>query len=198
MKVLKVTLSNKEVRRQSHVFAQAPNANSSILCDTSPSNEPIPSNAYTHKTRAGIYLVKNKQLAELLRTKNLDTEEMWQDIVNANGSVQHLDCLSELEKSVYKTAWEIDQHWCVQHAHDRQPYICQGQSLNTFFLPGSDRGYINSVHMKAMRSKRIKSMYYFKTGSKQTADTVKTVERISIADWKESDTDDGICHSCQG
>ncbi len=185
-------------KRNSHIFAQAPNANSSILCDTSPSNEPIPSNAYTQKTRAGISLITNKQLKNILKTYNMDTEEIWYDIIAHNGSVQHLDFLSELEKNVFKTAWEIDQHWCVQHAHDRQPFVCQGQSLNLFFLPGSDRAYINSVHMKALRSGRIKSLYYFKTGSKQTADTVKTIERISIADWKENDTGDGICFSCQG
>ena len=197
MKILKVTTTNKDVRRHSHEFAQAPNANSSILCDTSPSNEPIPSNAYTQKTRAGISLIKNKQLEQLFITKGVNTPEIWYDIISKNGSVQHLDFLTELEKKVFKTACEIDQHWCVQHAHDRQPFICQGQSLNLFFLPGSDRGYINSVHMKALRSKRIKSMYYFKTGSKQTADTVKTIERVSIADWKESDIGVG-CIGCEG
>jgi ribonucleoside-diphosphate reductase alpha chain len=180
--------------RNSHLLAIAPNANSSVLCNTSPSIEPISSNAYTQKSRAGISLVKNKFLIPLLQKYNQDTPEVWKGIIEANGSVQHLDCLSVEEKTVFKTAWEIDQHWLIQHAGDRQQYICQAQSLNLFFLPGTDRAYINSVHLKAMYDEKVKSLYYFRTGAKSTADTVKSIERKAIQDWKE----ESVCVSCEG
>lgn len=181
-------------RRNSHIFAIAPNANSSVLCNTSPSVEPINSNAYPQKSRAGITLVKNKFLEKLLQEKGLNTEEVWQSIVKHNGSVQHLGFLNDTERLVFKTAWEIDQHWIVQHAGDRQEFICQAQSLNVFFLPGSDRAYINSVHIKALKERKVKSMYYFRTGSEGAADTVKTIDRRPLSDWK----DENVCVSCEG
>jgi ribonucleoside-diphosphate reductase alpha chain len=182
-------------RRNSHLFAIAPNANSSVLCDTSPSIEPLASNAYPQKSRAGIFLVKNKFLVPVLQSYGMDTPELWKDISDHNGSVQHLKFLSLLEKEVFRTAWEIDQHWVVQHAEDRQPYICQAQSLNVFFAPGTDRAYINSVHLKALKGEKVKSMYYFRTGAAAVADTVKSVQRESLKDWKQ---DDGECLSCHG
>jgi ribonucleoside-diphosphate reductase alpha chain len=180
-------------RRNSHVFAIAPNSNSSVLCNTSPSIEPIASNAYTQKTRAGIYLVKNKWLEPVLEKYGINTEETWKSIVRNNGSVQHIEALPAEERNVFKTAWEIDQHWVVEHAGNRQQFICQAQSLNVFFLPGSDREYINSVHLKAMREGKIKSMYYFRTGAASKADTVKTIQRVVLN--QESAT---ACLSCEG
>lgn len=183
--------------RNSHLLAVAPNSNSSVLCNTSPSIEPIASNAYTQKSRAGISLVKNKYLIPVLEKYGKNDAETWKNIIEHNGSVQQLDFLTEEEKRVFKTAYEIDQHWLIQHAEDRQEYICQAQSLNLFFLPGTDRAYINSVHLKAMRGEKVKSLYYFKSGSAAQADTVKKIERKIIEDWKEIETE-GACVSCQG
>lgn len=180
-------------RRNSHVFAIAPNSNSSVLCNTSPSIEPIASNAYSQKSRAGVGLVLNKFLKPVLLKYGIDNQETWKSIIDANGSVQHLSALSNLEREVFKTAWELDQHWLVQHAEDRQQFICQAQSLNLFFLPGTDRSVINSVHLKAMKGEKVKSLYYFRTGAAETADTVKAVSRVSIADWK-----DNGCAACEG
>ncbi|WP_081075677.1 ribonucleoside-diphosphate reductase subunit alpha [Burkholderia territorii] len=180
-------------RRNSHVFAIAPNSNSSVLCNTSPSIEPIASNAYTQKTRAGVYLVKNKWLEKLLNELGQNTESVWTSIVRANGSIQHLDFLSDSQKLCFKTAWEIDQNWLVEHAGNRQQFICQAQSLNLFFLPGTDRSYINSVHLKAMREGKIKSLYYFRTGSATKADTVKTIQRVVLNEQSAT-----ACLSCEG
>lgn len=182
-------------RRNSHIFAIAPNANSSVLCNTSPSIEPINTNAYPQKSRAGISLVKNKFLEEVLEDLGQNTKEVWNYIIKNQGSVQHLDFLSDDLKEVFKTAWEIDQHWLIQHAEDRQPYICQAQSLNVFFLPGTDKAYINSVHLKAMRGGKVKSLYYFRTGAEAKADTVTKIERRSLTDWKQ---DSEVCVSCEG
>jgi ribonucleoside-diphosphate reductase alpha chain len=182
-------------RRNSHIFAIAPNANSSVLCNTSPSIEPIYSNAYTQKTRAGINLVKNKYLEKKLEWYGLNDEAVWKSIIDNNGSVQHLSFLTDHEKRVFKTAYEIDQRWLIEHAEARQPYICQAQSLNLFFAPGSDRAYINAVHLKALYSPVLKSLYYFRTGAAEAADGVKEVQRKALDDWKEQGEE---CVSCQG
>lgn len=187
--------------RNSHLLAIAPNANSSVLCNTSPSIEPIASNAYAQKTRAGTYLVKNKYLDKWLREWHSyfgesENERFWEDVIKHNGSIQHMQWIPEDVRKVFKTAWEIDQHWLIQHAGDRQQYVCQAQSLNVFFLPGSDRSYINSVHLKAARERKVKSMYYFRTGSAGQADTIKTIERRPLEDWKANE--DGVCIACEG
>lgn len=182
-------------RRNSHLFAIAPNANSSVLCNTSPSIEPVNTNAYPQKSRAGISLVVNKFLKQDLQELGMDTPEIWQKIIEDNGSVQGLEGFPENLKLVYKTAWEIDQHWVVQHAEDRQEYICQAQSLNLFFLPGTDRAYINSVHLKAARGRKVKSLYYFRTGAEVKADTVTKITRRSLDDWKPNSD---VCVSCEG
>lgn len=187
--------------RNSHLLAIAPNANSSVLCGTSPSIEPLMSNAYTQKSRAGIILVKNKYLEPVLSKYGKNTQEVWREIINRSGSVQWIEEMSEKDKQVFKTSWEIDQHVLVQQAEDRQKYVCQAQSLNLFFLPGSDRAYINSVHLKALCSDVLKSLYYFRTGRASTAPTVaETIVRTAIQDWKEPDTDkeqDTECVACQ-
>lgn len=182
-------------RRNSHVFAIAPNANSSVLCNTSPSIEPIFSNAYPQKSRAGIQIVKNRYLEKKLEWYGLNEPAVWKSIADNGGSVQHLSFLTQHEKNVFKTATEIDQRWLIEHAEARQPYICQAQSLNLFFAPGSDRAYINAVHLKALYSNVLKSLYYFRTGSAEMTDTIKDVQRQALVDWKE---DDGECVSCQG
>ncbi len=180
-------------RRNSHLLAVAPNSNSSILCNTSPSIEPVASNAYTQKGRAGIFLVKNRFLEPVLDKYGINNDATWKSIIDNNGSVAHLSALSESERNIFKTAWEIDQHWLVQHAEDRQVYICQAQSLNLFFLPGTDRSYINSVHLKAAKGRRVKSLYYFRTGSAVQADTIKTITRRPLEDWKGA-----ACVACEG
>lgn len=179
--------------RNSHLLAVAPNSNSSILCNTSPSIEPIASNAYTQKGRSGIFLVKNKYLTPILEEAGINNDDTWRSIISHNGSIQHLSALREHDKKVFRTAWEIDQHWLVQHAEDRQAYICQAQSLNLFFLPGTDRAYINSVHLKAAKGGKVKSLYYFRTGAATQADTLKYIERKPLEDWKEAD-----CPACEG
>ena len=178
-------------KRNSHLLAIAPNANSSIICGCSPSIEPLKSNAFTHRTRAGAHLVKNKYLEALLEKKGMNTDEIWKDIVMNDGSVQHLDFLDEDEKLTFKTAFEIDQGWVVDHAADRQPMICQGQSVNLFFPSGSPKSYVNSVHLRAWK-KKLKGVYYLRTNAGVDADKVGLkVARVALADAEE-------CMSCHG
>ena len=117
--------------RFSHKLAIAPTASISIICGgTSACVEPIPANVYTHKTLSGAVSVRNPHLAKLLMAKGADTLEVWQSIVEHEGSVAHLDVLTQHEKATFRTAFEIDQRWIIELAADRAPFICQSQSIN--------------------------------------------------------------------
>lgn len=167
-------------KRNSHLLAIAPNASSGIILATSPSIEPMKANAYTHRTRSGSFLVKNKYLEETLEFYGHNTESTWKSIITNKGSVQHLGFLTEGEKSIYKTADELDQNWIIQHASERQPYICQGQSVNLFFPSGADKSYVNKVHYQAWKQ-GLKGLYYLRTEAKQRAETVsEKVERVAL------------------
>ena len=169
-------------RRNSHLLAIAPNASSGVILSTSPSIEPLKACAYTHRTRAGSFLVKNAYLEKLLEEKGHNNESTWSSIITKKGSVQHLPFLNEGEKAVFKTAQELDQNWVVTHAADRQPYICQGQSVNLFFPSGAPKRYVNKVHFKAWQS-GLKGLYYLRTEAKSRAETVSDkVERVALED----------------
>ena len=177
--------------RNAHLLAIAPNANSSIICNCSPSIEPIKSNAFVHRTRVGSHLIKNKHLIPVLESYGKNTSDVWSSIIMKEGSVQHLDFLTEYEKDIFKTAFEIDQQWVIEHAADRQPHIWQGQSVNLFFPAGSDKSYINSVHLRAWK-KELKGLYYLRTSSGNDADKVgMKIERNALKDAEE-------CISCHG
>ena len=183
--------------RNSHLLAIAPNANSSILAGCSPSIEPWKSNAYTHRTRVGSHLIKNRHLDAVLKEYNSDEqwlEEQWKSIILNDGSVQHLSWLSDWHKEVFKTAFELDQRWVVDHAASRQPFICQGQSVNLFFPAGTDKAYVNEVHLRAF-NKKLKGLYYLRTSAGAKADTVSIkATRLALKDYE----DDDECLSCQG
>jgi ribonucleoside-diphosphate reductase alpha chain len=168
--------------RNAHLIAIAPNASSGVILSTSPSIEPLKACAYTHRTRAGSFLVKNVHLTRLLKEKGHDNESTWSSIITKKGSVQHLPFLNEGEKAIYKTAQELDQNWVVTHAADRQPFICQGQSVNLFFPSGAPKRYVNKVHFNAWR-KGLKGLYYLRTEASSRAETVSDkVERVALMD----------------
>ena len=181
--------------RNAHLLAIAPNASSSIICgNTSPSIEPFRANAYTQKTKSGSYLQKNKYLDVILRNKcksEQEYEEVWRSIVANKGSVQHLNILSEQQKEVYKTAVEINQSWVVEHASNRQPYICQSQSVNLFFPPDVNKGDLHNVHMLAW-AKNLKTLYYLRSEAISRADNVTSQAKREII-FEQSD-----CLSCEG
>jgi ribonucleoside-diphosphate reductase alpha chain len=151
--------------RFSHKLAIAPTASISIICGgTSAGIEPIPANIYTHKTLSGSFAVKNPYLEELLEQKGQNTDAVWSSILKNEGSVQHLDFLTEDEKSVFKTAFEIDQRWIIELAADRTPLICQSQSLN-IFIPGDvDKWDLHMLHWMAWE-RGVKSLYYCRSKS---------------------------------
>lgn len=156
--------------RFSHKLAIAPTASISIICGgTSACIEPIPANVYTHKTLSGNFSVKNQYLVQLLKAKGLDDDTTWQSIVENEGSVQHLEELSQEEKDTFKTAFEIDQRWIVEFAGDRSPYICQGQSINLFLPADIDKWDLLMLHWQAWE-KGVKSLYYCRSKSIQRAE----------------------------
>ncbi len=188
------------MERFSHKMAIAPTASISIICGgTSAGIEPIPANIYTHKTLSGSFAVKNEYLVKLLQQKNADTEQVWQSILEQDGSVRHLKCLSEDEKAVFRTAFEIDQRWLLEFAADRTPFVCQATSLN-LFLPGDiDKWDLLMLHYRSWEM-GIKSLYYCRSKSVQRAAWAGGVEadntiqhRKVLAEVKNYDE----CLACQ-
>jgi len=187
-------------RRNSNLLAIAPNASSSIICGgTSPSIEPTRANVFTHKTLTGSFKVKNKYLEKLLAKKKINTEQTWKDIAAAEGSVADLEALTEEEKEVFKTAPELNQMWVIEHAYQRQKYVCQAQSVNLFFNPPPATAeqeihdeyleYVNSVHWAG--ANKLKSMYYLRsTAARNTENVNIKIPRINL--------EEGECLSCEG
>ena len=188
-------------RRNAHLLAIAPNANSSIIVSTSPSIEPMKANAYTHRTRAGSHLVKNIYLEQELKKAKKNTQDVWSDIITNGGSVQHLDFLSDKVKDVFKTAIELDQNALVEQAADRQEFLCQGQSLNLFFPAGADKKQLHDAHFAAWKL-GTKGLYYLRTETSQRAENVsQKVARDALKDYEsqtmEAQSQDE-CVACQG
>jgi ribonucleoside-diphosphate reductase alpha chain len=191
--------------RFSHLMAIAPNASSSILMgNTSPSIEPYRANAYRQDTLSGSHLNKNRYLDELIiRISNEKPAEWygdtWSSIIANDGSVQHLDWMSDWDKDVFKTSMEIDQRWLIQHASDRQEFIDQAQSVNLFFRPDSHIKYIHAVHFQAWKQK-LKTLYYCRSDKIAKADKVsKRIEREIIKEINLHDLTEGNeCLACEG
>jgi len=183
--------------RNSRLLAIAPNATSGKVANTSPSREPYYRNIYTIGTRVGNFVVKNPHLKRVLRQYGMDTEEVWLDIKKNDGSVQHLDFLSEHEKNVFKCAMEMDMHWLVEQAEAAGQYVCQAQSLNLFFPSGVSRNYVNSVHLKFLDSPTVHTLYYYRTEREGKVDTAKQIERKALVDWANN-PEESTCKSCEG
>lgn len=196
-------------KRFSHVMAIAPNASSSILMgNTSPSIEPYRANAYRQDTLSGSYLNKNRWLDEIIKKEENNPEanhresfydDTWSSIIANDGSVQHLTWMDDWTKDVFKTSMEIDQRWVIQHAADRQQYVDQAQSLNTFFRPDVNIQYLHAIHFQAWKQ-GLKTLYYCRSEKIGKADRVaKRIEREAI---KEIDFQAMIegdnCLACEG
>ena len=185
-------------KRNAHLLAIAPNANSSMIVSTSPSIEPHKANAYTHRTRAGSHLIKNKYLTELLEKYDMNKAEVWTGIVTNNGSIQHLQFLTDKEKEVFKTAVELDQIRLVELAGQRQKFLDQGQSLNLFFPAGASKRYVQQVHFRAWETE-CKGLYYLRTEVSNKAENIsQKVELDKLRDYSDIKKDEEECVSCQG
>ncbi len=160
------------LERFSNKIAIAPTASISIICGgASPGIEPIAANVYNHKTLSGSFIVRNPFLKKVLAKHGRDDEDTWTTITVNKGSVQHLDFLTDQEKATFKTAFELDQRWVIEHAADRTPYICQSQSVNIFLPANVHKRDLHQIHMTAWK-KGVKSLYYCRSLSIQRADAI--------------------------
>ncbi|CAA9271379.1 MAG: Ribonucleotide reductase of class Ia (aerobic), alpha subunit [uncultured Acetobacteraceae bacterium] len=158
--------------RFSNKLAIAPTASISIICGgASPGIEPIAANVYNHKTLSGSYIVRNPYLKRVLAKHGRDDDDTWTSVTVNKGSVQHLDFLTEQERATFRTAFELDQRWVVEHAADRAPFICQSQSLNVFLPANVHKRDLHQIHMMAWK-RGVKSLYYCRSLSIQRADTI--------------------------
>ncbi len=148
-------------RRNATTMAVAPTKSSSfILGQVSPSIEPIKSNYFVQDRAKMKVTYKNPHLKALLQEKGRDTDAVWDEIALRDGSVQHLDFLSDEEKDVFKTFSEISQMAIIDQAAGRQKHIDQSQSLNLAIDPGSTPVKdINRLYVEAWK-KGVKSLYY--------------------------------------
>lgn len=158
--------------RFSNKIAIAPTASISIIAgNASPGIEPIAANVFLQKTLSGSFTVRNRHLQILLAARGHDDDETWSRITLNKGSVQDLDFLTDDEKAVYKTAFELDQRWIIEHAADRTPFICQSQSVNIFVPANVNKRDLHQIHFQAWK-KGVKSLYYCRSLSIQRADNV--------------------------
>ena len=172
------------MERFSNKIAIAPTASISIITgSTSPGIEPIAANVFLQKTLSGSFTVRNRHLQRLLAEKGMDRDDIWSGITLNKGSVQHLDFLTEQERAVYRTAFELDQRWVIEHAADRTPYVCQSQSVNLFLAADVHKRDLHQIHFMAWK-RGLKSLYYCRSLSIQRADNVseKVVRPTALLD----------------
>ena len=166
--------------RFSNKTAIAPTASISIICGgASPGVEPVAANSYTHKTLSGSYNVRNRYLVELLEKHGKNTEEVWSGITTNQGSVSHLGFLTDIEKDVFKTAFELDQKWIIELSGDRTPYISQAQSVNLFLPADVHKRELHKIHFEAWK-KGLKSLYYCRSKSIQRAENVNDSKATDV------------------
>lgn len=209
--------------RHAHLMSLAPNASSSLLCgETSPSIEPYAANAFMQKTLSGSTMVRNRYLHDLLERQYFSLfppeypltesgmaeesdkcvrwiDDQFSDIAAHQGSVQHLAYLSDDEKDVFKTAAEIDQMWIIEHAADRQLYICQAQSVNVFFPPETPIAYMHAVHFAAWK-RGLKSLYYLRSMAISRAENITASIQPSALAAKalKASVEEDACLACEG
>ena len=188
--------------RFSNKTAIAPTASISIICGgTSPGVEPIAANSYTHKTLSGSFNVKNKYLEKILEKYNKNNGEIWSSITTNQGSVMHLDFLSQEEKDVFKTAFELDQKWIVELGADRTRYISQAQSINLFLPADVHKKELHQIHFQAWK-KGLKSLYYCRSKSIQRAENINSgsstdIEMNVYKNKENQEQEYEECLSCQ-
>ncbi len=188
--------------RFSNKTAIAPTASISIICGgASPGVEPVAANSYTHKTLSGSYNVKNRYLEKVLEKYGKNDDETWSSITTNQGSISHLDFLTDLEKNVFKTAFELNQNWIVELGADRTPYVSQAQSINLFLPADVHKKELHQIHFQAWK-KGLKSLYYCRSKSIQRAENVNSGSSTDVTKnvyRKEVDTDPDYdeCLSCQ-
>jgi ribonucleoside-diphosphate reductase alpha chain len=181
-------------RRNTTLLALAPTTSSAfILGQVSQSIEPIWSNCYVKDVAKLKTTIRNPFLQTLLATKQKDTHEIWDSIRDNDGSVQHLEFLTDNEKAVFRTFAEIDQNVVIEQAAVRQQYIDQGQSLNVMVPPEVSPKDINALYMRAWNL-GIKALYY-----QHSMNAAQQLSRKKIAEAKAASPvrSAEVCVACE-
>ena len=189
--------------RFSNKTAIAPTASISVICGgASPGVEPVAANSYTHKTLSGSFNVRNRYLVKVLEKYGKNTDDIWSGITNNQGSISHLDFLSDIEKDVFKTAFELDQKWIIELSGDRTPFISQAQSVNLFLPADVHKKELHKIHFDAWK-KGLKSLYYCRSKSIQRAENISDASKTDVTAnvYKKKQTTEQPeyeeCLSCQ-
>jgi len=179
--------------RNSLLVAPMPTASTAQILGNNESFEPYTSNIYVRRVLSGEFMVVNKHLLKDLVALNLWNEQMKQEIIAANGSVQSIARIPQHIKDLYKTVWEISQRRIIDLAADRGAYICQSQSLN-LHVQNVNFGKLTSMHFHSWKRGLKTGMYYLRT--KAAADAIKftvekqaaeTLEPMSLVEQNQSD-----------
>jgi len=150
--------------RNSLLVAPMPTASTSQILGNNEAFEPYTSNIYTRRVLSGEFIVVNKHLLEDLVELGLWNNEMKEDIMRANGSVQHIDVIPQELKDLYKTVWEMSMKDIIDMSRQRGYFIDQSQSLN-LFMQDANYSKLTSMHFYAWKSGLKTGMYYLRTKS---------------------------------
>ena len=156
--------------RNSLLVAPMPTASTSQILGNNECFEPYTSNIYTRRVLSGEFIVVNKHLLEDLVKLGLWTEDLKQELMKANGSVQNIDIIPEDIKELYKTVWELSMKDIIDMSRQRGYFIDQSQSLN-LFMKGATTAKLTSMHFYAWKSGLKTGMYYLRT--KSAVDAIK-------------------------
>jgi ribonucleoside-diphosphate reductase alpha chain len=157
-------------RRNTHLLAIAPTKSTALIMGgVSEGINPDPAYTYTQSSAGGEINRVSPVLLELMKERGAYTKKNIQSMVDASGSVQHVDWLSDEEKQVFKTAFELDQRQVLRHAKQRSKYVDQWQSLNLFFAGNATEEEISAVHKQAFLDEDIRGLYYIYSNSEVQA-----------------------------
>ena len=150
--------------RNTHRLAVAPTMSTSqLMGGVSQGIEPFIGNVFVQQGAGGETLRVVPELLEIMKREGVYSRETWLEIASHDGSIQHVTWMTDAEKEVFKTAFEIDPYVILNQASERQQYICQGQSINLFFGADDPEEHISAVHKAAFKDPRILSLYYIRT-----------------------------------
>jgi ribonucleoside-diphosphate reductase alpha chain len=188
--------------RNSLLVAPMPTASTSQILGFNECIEPFTSNIYTRRTLAGEFIIVNKHLMRDLEKLDMWNEDMKQQIIARNGSIQDIEEIPPIIKKLYKTSWEIKQKTLIDMAVQRGAFICQSQSLN-LFVADPNYAKLTSMHFYSWKKGLKTGIYYLRTkapvmAQKFTIDPElqKLAEQSEIErQKKEAEADEG-CVMC--
>jgi ribonucleoside-diphosphate reductase alpha chain len=182
----------KHGARNSLLLAPMPTASTSQILGNNECFEPYTSNIYVRRVLSGEFVVVNKHLLKDLIAIDMWDDQMKNELISANGSVQNIQRIPQELKEIYKTVWEISQRTIIDMSADRGVYICQSQSLNVH-IQNPTFGKLTSMHFHAWKRGLKTGMYYLRT--KAAADAIKfTVDKDALEIGKEMGKDAAINH----